>query len=218
MNQVEARRAAPLDGGPRLTQVKARGGGAPYRRCGVAPSWTSSSQAAMMDGHPSRGVRACGDPHDGGSMYKRILVPIDGSDTATRGLQEAIGLAADLKAKLTLLHVIDDFPLLVEMASAINVEATLDELRRRGEALLAQAKGKAAERGVQAETLLRQVAGGRVADQIVHEALQGDCDLIVMGTHGRRGFSHLLIGSEAESVLRSSPLPVLLLRLRQTPP
>jgi nucleotide-binding universal stress UspA family protein len=151
-------------------------------------------------------------------MYKRILVPIDGSDTATRGLQEAIGLAADLKAKLTLLHVIDDFPLLVEMASAINVEATLDELRRRGEALLAQAKGKAAERGVQAETLLRQVAGGRVADQIVHEALQGDCDLIVMGTHGRRGFSHLLIGSEAESVLRSSPLPVLLLRLRQTPP
>jgi hypothetical protein len=58
-------------------------------------------------------------------MYKRILVPIDGSATATRGLQEAIGLAADLKAELILLHVIDDFPLLVEMASAINVEATL---------------------------------------------------------------------------------------------
>ena len=150
-------------------------------------------------------------------MYKRILVPIDGSDTATRGLQEAIGLATDLQAKLTLLHVIDDFPLLVEMASAINVEATLDELRRRGEGLLAQAKARAQERGVQADTLLREVAGGRVADQIVHEALQGECDLIVMGTHGRRGFSHLLIGSEAESVLRSSPLPVLLLRLRPTP-
>jgi len=150
-------------------------------------------------------------------MYKRILVPVDGSDTATRGLQEAIGLAADLKAKLILLHVIDDFPLLVEMASAINVEATLDELRRRGEGLLAQGQAKAQERGVQAETLLREVAGGRVADQIVHEALQGDCDLIVMGTHGRRGFSHLLIGSEAESVLRSSPVPVLLLRLRPTP-
>jgi len=150
-------------------------------------------------------------------MYKRILVPVDGSDTATRGLQEAIGLAADLKAKLILLHVIDDFPLLVEMASAINVEATLDELRRRGEGLLAQGQAKAQERGVQAETLLREVAGGRVADQIVHEALQADCELIVMGTHGRRGFSHLLIGSEAESVLRSSPVPVLLLRLRPTP-
>jgi nucleotide-binding universal stress UspA family protein len=80
--------------------------------------------------------------------------------------------------------------------------------------LLAQAQAGARERGVQAETLLREVAGGRVADQIVHEALQGNCDLIVMGTHGRRGFSHVLIGSEAESVLRSSPLPVLLLRLR----
>ena len=62
------------------------------------------------------------------------------------------------------------------MASAINVEATLDELRRRGEGLLAQAKAKAQERGVQAETLLREVAGGRVADQIVHEATAGDCD------------------------------------------
>ena len=77
-------------------------------------------------------------------MYKRILVPVDGSDTATRGLQEAIGLAADLKAKLILLHVIDDFPLLVEMASAINVEATLDELRRRGEELAGAGPGQGA--------------------------------------------------------------------------
>ena len=147
-------------------------------------------------------------------MYQRILVPVDGSDTASRGLLEAVGLAAELKATLVLLHVIDDFPLLVEMASAINIEATLDALRRRGEDLLAEAQATAQQRGVQAETLLREVAAGRVADQIVHEALQEGCHLIVMGTHGRRGFSHLLIGSEAESVLRSSPVPVLLLRLQ----
>lgn len=145
-------------------------------------------------------------------MYQRILVPIDGSDTAARGLREAIGLARELKSKLVLLYVIDDFPLLVEMSSTVNVEATLAELRKRAEALLGEARAQAEAVGVQAETRLLEVAGGRIADQIVAEVERSDCDLIAMGTHGRRGFSHMLLGSEAESVLRSSPVPVLLLR------
>jgi nucleotide-binding universal stress UspA family protein len=146
-------------------------------------------------------------------MYQRILVPIDGSDTAQRGLQEAIELARPLKATLVVLHVVDDFPMLVEMASVIDVDAALSELRRRGEALLAEAQRAAEERGVAVQTRLLEVAGGRIAERIVSEAEANRCDLIAMGTHGRRGLPHLLLGSAAESVLRTSPLPVLLLRL-----
>ncbi|MCM2252789.1 MAG: universal stress protein, partial [Ramlibacter sp.] len=63
------------------------------------------------------------------------------------------------------------------------------------------------------ETLLREVTGKRIADVIIEQAQQHSCDLIVMGTHGRKGFSRLTLGSAAEGVVRSSPVPVLLVRL-----
>ena len=62
------------------------------------------------------------------------------------------------------------------------------------------------------ETQLRELKGGRVADAILQEAKSTSCDLIVIGTHGRRGFSRVLLGSDAENVLRESPVPVLLVR------
>ena len=62
------------------------------------------------------------------------------------------------------------------------------------------------------ETLLHELKGGRVADAILQEAKSAGCDLIVIGTHGRRGFRRALLGSDAESVLRESPVPVLLVR------
>jgi len=124
----------------------------------------------------------------------------DGSATAERGLREAIGLAAEQKARLSLLHVEDNFPMLVEMSSVTSYQEMLNDLRRYGEDVLAKAKRAAAEAGVQADTLLREVTQGRIAG------------LIVMGTHGRRGFSRLTLGSEAERVVRSSTMPVLLVR------
>ena len=146
-------------------------------------------------------------------MYHRILVPLDGSATAERGLREAIGLAAEQKARLSLLHVADNFPMLVEMSSVTNYQEMLNELRRYGEDVLAKAKRAAADAGVQADTLLREVTQGRIADVIIDEAKKAGCGLIVMGTHGRRGFSRLTLGSEAERVVRSTTVPVLLVRL-----
>ena len=146
-------------------------------------------------------------------MYQRILVPLDGSVTAERGLHEAIGLAAALKARLYLLNVVNEFPLYMEMASAASFDETMNLMRQRGEDMLAQAKNAAIDTGVpDAVMLFREVVQGSVADVIIEEANKHDCNLIVMGTHGRRGLSRLTMGSNAELVVRGSPVPVLLVR------
>lgn len=145
-------------------------------------------------------------------MYHRILVPIDGSPTAERGLREAIRLAAEQKAKLHLLHVIDDFPMLMEMSTISSFEAGLQKMRQYGESVLAAGKTAASKSEVPAETVLREVTRGRIADVVVDEAKTAACDLIVMGTHGRRGFSRLALGSDADLVVRGSPVPVMLVR------
>ena len=145
-------------------------------------------------------------------MYKRILVPIDGSDTAARGLAEAIALARELKATVRLLNLTSDFALMVEMSSAIDFEKYRAGLNQFGQHLLDKASRLAAEHGVTSETSLHDLRGGRVADAIVEEARQTRCDLIVIGTHGRRGVSRAVLGSDAENVMRASPVPVLLVR------
>ncbi|MEW6703665.1 MAG: universal stress protein [Pseudomonadota bacterium] len=145
-------------------------------------------------------------------MYSRILVPIDGSATAERGLQEAIALATQLKSQLVLAHIVDDYPIMVEMASAVNFEEARRGMLKFGEQLLEKARQRTAEAGVSCEAVLREVTSIRAADAIVEEATKRDCKLIVMGTHGRRGFNRLAMGSDAELVLRESPVPVLLVR------
>lgn len=145
-------------------------------------------------------------------MYQRILVPLDGSATAGRGLREAIRLATGQSATLFFLHVVDDFKMLVEMTSARGYEDMLKGLRHFGLDVLAKARQEADEAGVPAESLLREVTNERVAQVIVDQAAQHHCDLIVMGTHGRRGFNRIAMGSEAEQVARTSPVPVLLVR------
>jgi nucleotide-binding universal stress UspA family protein len=148
-------------------------------------------------------------------MYRRILVPVDGSPTAERGLREAIDLAGP-NARLVLLHVIDDYPMLVQMSSMSAFEDLKRARLRLGEDVLASARSKAEEAGVQVDTVLREVVHARAADVIVEEAGKAHCDLIVMGTHGRRGVSRLTLGSEADLVIRTSPVPVLLVRLDST--
>jgi nucleotide-binding universal stress UspA family protein len=145
-------------------------------------------------------------------MYKRIMVPIDGSETAERGLQEAIGLASRLNARLCLLNVTSDFPIMVEMANTIDVEKYREGLHRFGVDLLAKAKAASAARDVEAETMITDLRGGRVSEAIVREAQVAKCELIVIGTHGRRGLRRALLGSDAEAVVRTSTVPVLLVR------
>ena len=151
-------------------------------------------------------------------MYQRILVPLDGSATSGRGLREAIGFAGGRKATLFFLHVVDDFSMLVEMTSVRSYEDMLKGLRHYGLEVLAKARRVAEEAGVHSESLLREVTNERVAQVIVEQARQHSCDVIVMGTHGRRGFSRIAMGSEAEQVARTSPVPVLLVREQETAP
>jgi nucleotide-binding universal stress UspA family protein len=145
-------------------------------------------------------------------MYRNILVPIDSSDTARRGLQEAIGLARGLRARLVILNVIDTTPLVVEMAAATSETDMRDALRRDAQSLLASARLGAEREDVESEVVVGEIMGGRIAEAVIDEAKRRGCDLIVMGTHGRRGLSHLVLGSDAEAVVRLSDVPVLLVR------
>ena len=148
-------------------------------------------------------------------MHQQLLVPLDGSATAECGFQEALRLAEQLKAKLCLLNVIDEFPLGLEWAPAAAYLEALENMRLSGAALLDKAELAANERGVACQSLVREAGQKRVADLILEAANQTGCDMIVMGTHGRRGLSHLTMGSDAELVVRSSSVPVVLVRQPQ---
>lgn len=148
-------------------------------------------------------------------MYKRILAPIDGSDASLRGLDEAIALALDQHALLHLLFVSEVSARSIDPYAFLDREELLGALRNTAQAVLAKGEQLAADRGVEVRTVLRETTESRVSAAIVQEAGKLDCDLIVMGTHGRRGLSHLVLGSDAESVVKTSPVPVLLVRLTQ---
>lgn len=145
-------------------------------------------------------------------MYERILVPVDGSATASRGLDEAINLAARLGSALQLLHVVDVRPLIGDAAIYAAPGELIDAWQAAGDKLLAAAVERARGRGVQADGALRFDPAQRVCDLILREVRDSGAGLVVMGTHGRRGFSRLTMGSDAEMVVRESPVPVLLVR------
>jgi nucleotide-binding universal stress UspA family protein len=146
-------------------------------------------------------------------MYQRILVPVDGSRTSQRGLGEAIALARVTGGRLLLLHVVDElaFSMSVDGFSGFTSDL-LSLLRESGEQLLAKARAQVEAAGLPAETLMLDSFRGRVCDLVVEQAKSWAAELIVIGTHGRRGASRLLLGSDAEQVLRLAPVPVLLVR------
>jgi nucleotide-binding universal stress UspA family protein len=146
--------------------------------------------------------------------FKRILVPVDGSAPSRAGLEQAVALARSNRARLRLLHVVDASAVLRGPEPAISVGDLFEMLAEDGRKLLASAAGLARKRGIKAETVLHELHLGRVADRIVSESAKWRADLIVMGTHGRRGIGRLVMGSDAESVLRESRVPVLMVKAR----
>jgi len=146
-------------------------------------------------------------------MYKRILVPVDGSSTSIRGLDEAIGLAKLGGGSLRLVHVLDRVVFPGGETYTVDVFGLL---REAGERILQKMKAHAAAAGVDASTFLSEVLPGRVCDVVVEQAKEFGADLIVLGTHGRRGVSRLLVGSDAEQIVRVAPVPVLLVREAST--
>ena len=143
-------------------------------------------------------------------VYKRILVPVDGSTTSMAGLNEALRLARNQKAKLKLLHIVDEMMIFSSSEAGLNIEPVIESMKRAGKRILDRAAKVAASRGVRPETELFENATSRVADVLVGRAKRWRADLIVMGTHGRRGVNRLVLGSAAELVVRNSPVPVLL--------
>ncbi len=148
-------------------------------------------------------------------MFKRILVAIDGSETSERALQEGIALAKEHRARLRLVHVVD------ELTAKGETPATPADfwkaVRKAGALILESARARAAQDGIEPETKLLEIRTfgslvRRVPSLIVEDARRWNADLIVIGTHGRRGLSKLLLGSVADGVVRTAGMSVLLIR------
>jgi nucleotide-binding universal stress UspA family protein len=149
-------------------------------------------------------------------MYERILVPVDGSPTSERGLQEAIRLAKLTGAQIRLLHVVDIVSVYAITGEGFAVPVfadILEPVRQGGREILRAARETVTSQGIAADTAMRENSAGRVADLIVDEATDWRADLIVLGTHGRRGVQRMALGSDAELVVRRASVPVLLVRL-----
>ena len=144
-------------------------------------------------------------------MYQRILVPVDGSQTADSALHEAVCFAQQHNSMLRLVHVIEDARFF-DAESMIDYTTLQDMARRSGEQVLARATETVEQAGLVAETELLELDGQRVENLIVAEAKRWMADLIVIGTHGRSGVSRLLFGSVAEGVVRGAHTPILLIR------
>ena len=146
-------------------------------------------------------------------MYQRILVPIDGSPTAERGLAEAIKLGRLTGAQLRLIHIVDELSFALSASQGMTMTGDLlGMLREAGAEILAQGAARVRAAGLQVDTVLKDSFAGRVSDLVIREAGAWPADLIVLGTHGRRGVGRLFLGSDAETIVRSAPVPVLLLR------
>ncbi len=144
-------------------------------------------------------------------MYQRILCPIDGSETSHAGLAEAILLAQHDGAVIRLLYVLDTAYL---QSTGYMIGEVYERLRATGAQLLETAKHRVEGAGIGVETALIDANTRRVADAIIDDGRSWLADIIVIGTHGRRGVSHLLLGSDAEAVVRMSETPVLLVRAK----
>lgn len=145
-------------------------------------------------------------------MYKRILVPVDGSDASNRALEEAISLAREQSGKLCVLHVVDEFILDYTYSSQPFATNLTTSLQQAGQAILDHAREVASNHGLAAYCLLLEAIGARIPELILAQAEAWAADLIVMGTHGRGGLARFVMGSNAEAVVRGAAIPVLVLR------
>ena len=142
---------------------------------------------------------------------RRILVPVDFSAPSERALEFAASLAEHYNASLELLHVQEDpiYTTLYPDAYFADIEGLRRQLTHDAERSLAALVTE--HPSLQGRTTNRVVIG-RPATVILEQSANGGADLIVMGTHGRSGFAHLMLGSVAERVVRSSTCPVLTVR------
>jgi nucleotide-binding universal stress UspA family protein len=148
-------------------------------------------------------------------MYKHLLIPTDGSRLSDKAVKEGIALAKQLGARLTLYHAVPDYPEplyfeSVVMAPYAQPEHYRAQAERHGAKVLAKASARAAAAGIEAVTYTN--LANVPWEGIIAAATKKRCDLIVMASHGRRGVSGFLLGSETQKVLTHSKVPVLVVR------
>lgn len=145
-------------------------------------------------------------------MYQRILFPTDGSEGAEAALEHAIDHAVTYDATLEVLYIIEETLPVLE-AGAPDV---LDALEKQGQEVIDNARERAKAAGV--ESIQVSVAGGSPYRQILKYIDDREIDLVVMGTHGRRGVDRYLLGSVTEKVVRTADCPVLTVRAPKSEP
>ena len=147
-------------------------------------------------------------------MFRHILLPTDGSKLSGKAVKLGFDFAKKTKARVTVVHVVPEFALMVDdgitMLSPALKKRFEDEGRARAKKMLDEISSQARSRGVRCATLC--VASDLPYQQIIAVARKKKCDLILMASHGRRGLSSLLLGSETAKVLLHSKVPVLVVR------
>lgn len=146
-------------------------------------------------------------------MYQRILVPVDGSPTSDKAMAAAIQMAQTFKARLRLIHVVEETAYLSGYDPFGGYAGDLIRIMREsGEKILQQGMTAVQGAGVAVDTVLLDKLGQRLGEAVANSAKLWNADLIVVGTHGRRGLGRLLMGSGAEQIIRQAPAPVLVVR------
>jgi nucleotide-binding universal stress UspA family protein len=147
-------------------------------------------------------------------MYKRILVPVDGSEPSSKALVAALQLARDVGGRVRVIHVFDALAYLTGYEYSGEI---LEQARAHAGRTLDDALAMAKASGVPADAKLLDQPGRRLGELVADEAQAFEADLVVVGTHGRNGVGRVLLGSGAEQVIRLAPVPVLAVRDPQAP-
>lgn len=148
-------------------------------------------------------------------MYQQIVAAIDESDSADRALEQAIEIAKLAGARLHLVHIVNLFELALEEYVISDKDKLAQMARQEGLRRLEDALARVGETGLAVESHVAECWGGgdEIAEVLLDCARRVGADLLVMGTHGRSGLLHLMLGSVAESVMRQSDIPLLTVRL-----
>ena len=144
-----------------------------------------------------------------------MLLPTDGSKLSERAVERGLELAKSIGARVTSVHVIPEFRLMADESFALPTSADLKkryerEAKARAEKLLQKITARAEAMAVKCEGVV--IVGDVPYEHIIETAKKRKCDLIMMASHGRRGLSGLLLGSETSKVLTHSKIPVLVVR------
>lgn len=146
-------------------------------------------------------------------MYQRILVPVDGSPTSNLGLDEAVKLAKLTGGCLRLLHVVDQMPFVMAAEGHAAMSADiLGMMKEAGQRILDEARKRVEKESIPVDEKLFESLDSRLCDRVLEQIKTWRADVVVLGTHGRRGARRMLLGSDAEQLVRTATVPILLVR------